>query len=488
MGGDGRRRSGEKVRDPLLRRLPVGSDREPSRTRLLKDRARRGETAEGGPGPGLSSIDELRRTGVRGALQVLGPGLITGASDDDPSGIATYAQVGSQFGYAMLWTPLFTLPLMAAFQELCARIALQTGVGLGTALRRKFPALLVGPCILAVLVANTINIGADLSAVAAGGSMLTGGRVPPLLLVLPAAAVVVAMQLFLSYRTTFNIFKWLTLALFAYVVTGVMAHPGLLTVLGATLVPHVVPSGEFVLALVAVLGTTISPYLFFWQASAEVDQMRAAGLDSEARRRGVRLGELRAARTDVFVGMLFSQLVMYFIILTSAAVLNAHGKTDVQTAADAAAALRPFLGPLAEVVFALGLIGTGLLAVPILSGSAAYAVKEFFGFKGALGTRPAYRPTFYGIIVLATLAGVAFDFLGVQPIRALFLSAVVNGLVAPPLMVLIVLLGQDRRRMGRRRSGRLSRTLTWAATVAMWAAALALVATLPPVAGLVHPR
>jgi Mn2+/Fe2+ NRAMP family transporter len=461
----------------MLRRVPLGPDKEPRQRELLKEPASKGQEA-GKPEPERSTLKPARRGGVLGILQVLGPGLITGASDDDPSGIGTYSQVGSQFGFGVLWTAVFTFPMMAAIQELCARIALQTGVGLGVALRRKFPGWLVGICLAGLLIANTINLGADLGAVAAGGSLLTRSIVPGLWLVVPVAALVLFLQFFVTYRAIFNIFKWMTLALFAYVFTGVLAHPSLLGVLAATFIPHLEPSREFVTALVAVLGTTLSPYLFFWQASAEIDQMRAAGLQNEAERRGVKLSELRAARTDILIGMGFSQVVMYFIILTSAAVLHAHGKTDIETAEQAAQALQPLMGPFATIAFALGMVGTGLLAIPILSGSAAYAVKEFFGLKGALGSKPYYRPTFYGVIAAATIAGVIFNFLHVDPIKALFYTAVVNGLVAPPLMTLIVLLGSDRRFMGNKVSGRLSKVLTWIASVAMAAAAVALVVTL----------
>ena len=471
----------QRINDPLLERIEPGPDTEPPERELLKQEAQQGTSAAGSPPAGRTTIGEARRNGVVGALQLLGPGLITGASDDDPSGIGTYAQVGAQFGYGTLWTALFTFPLMAAVQELCARVALQTGVGLGTALRRKFPVPLVGVCIGGLLVANTINVGADIGAVATGVSLLTRGLVPQIWLVVPVALLVLYFQFFLTYRTLFRVFKWLTLALFAYVVTGVIAHPSLLTVLAATLVPHVEPSRDFAAALVAILGTTISPYLFFWQASSEIDEMRAAGLRTERERRGVRLNELSAARTDILIGMAFSQLVMYFIILTTAAVLHAHGRTDIQTASDAAAALTPFLGPFAFVAFAVGLIGTGLLAIPILSGSAAYAVKEFMGWKGALSTKPLYRPTFYAIIGAATVAGAGMNFLHVDPIRALFYTAVINGLVAPPLLVLIVLLGSDRKLMKSKVSGPLSRTLTWCAAIAMTAAAVALlvIAALP---------
>ena len=410
-------------------------------------------------------------------LQVLGPGLITGASDDDPSGIGTYSQVGSQFGYGLLWLAPFTFPLMAAVQEMCARIALHTGVGLGLSLRRKFPTWLVGTCILALFLANTINVGADLGAVASGVSLLTHGTVQATWLVVPVAVLILALQVFATYALIFKIFKWLTLALFAYVATALFAHANIGQVARATFVPHIELSNAFIAALVAVFGTTISPYLFFWQASSEVDEMKAAGLTTEAARRGVKLSELRAARLDIFTGMLFSNVVMYFIILTSSAVLHAHGQTSIQSAAQAASALEPLAGQYAFILFSLGMIGSGLLAIPILSGSAAYAAKEFLHIPGTLANKPRFRPTFYLIIALATLVGVAMNFLHIDPIKALFITAVINGLVAPPLLVLIVLLAADRAVMNERVSGLLSKVLTWGATAVMGTAAFALVVT-----------
>jgi NRAMP (natural resistance-associated macrophage protein)-like metal ion transporter len=415
------------------------------------------------------------RKGPIGLLHLLGPGLITGASDDDPSGIGTYSQVGSQFGYGLLWLALFTFPLMSAVQELCARIALETGVGLGASLRRKFPRWLVGIAILGLLAANTFNVGADLGAVAAAGSLLSRGALHALWLVVPVALVIIGMEVFATYATIFKIFKWLTLALFAYVITAFFAHPPLLEVVKATVIPHIEFSKDFVMALVAVLGTTISPYLFFWQASSEVDELAAAGAaHPRARRHGLRLSEMRAARTDVLIGMAFSNLVMYFIILTSAAVLHAHGKTDVQTADQAAAALAPLAGPFAFIVFSVGLIGAGLLAIPILTGSATYAIKEFFGFGGSLASKPQDRPTFYVILTLATVAGVLMNFLHLDPIRALFIAAVINGVVAPPLLLLIVNLGADHSVMKRYVSGKVSLALTGIATVFMAVAAIAM--------------
>jgi NRAMP (natural resistance-associated macrophage protein)-like metal ion transporter len=418
---------------------------------------------------------------VLGWLQVLGPGLITGASDDDPSGIGTYSQVGGQFGYGLLWTALFTFPLMSAVQELCSRIALETGVGLGVSLRRKFPSWLVGIAILGLLGANTFNIGADLGAVAAGGSLLSRGFIHPLWLVIPVALLVLSLELFASYAAIFKIFKWLTLALFAYVITAFFAHPNLLEVVKATFIPHIEFSKDFAMALVAVLGTTISPYLFFWQASSEVDEMAAAESNPLVRRRrSVTAAELRAARVDIVVGMAFSNLVMYFIILTSAAVLHAHGKTDIQTANQAASALAPLAGPFAFIVFSVGMIGTGLLAIPILAGSAGYALKEFLGLRGGLASKPRYRPTFYVILAAATFAGVVMNYMRLDPIHALFVTAVINGVVAPPLLLLIVWLGRDRRIMKQRVSGRLSLALTGLATIGMAVAAITLLVALIP--------
>lgn len=436
------------------------------------------ESSTGAPSAGRSTLSQaIQRRGVFGLLQVLGPGLITGASDDDPSGIGTYSQAGSQFGLATLWLALFTFPLMVAVQEVCARIALHTGVGLGTLLRRKFPTWLVGSCIAALFVANTINVGADIGAVAAGGALLGRGHVQAIWLVAPVAVLIGVLQLRLPYSVIFRIFKFLTLALFAYIVTAIVVHPALMSTLRATFVPQFQLNKDFLGIVVAILGTTISPYLFFWQASSEVEEMKAAGATTEIERRGVTHTELKAARTDVVVGMLFSQLVMYAIILTSGSVLHTSGN-GVQSAAQAAEALQPLAGPFAFVLFSVGIIGTGLLAIPVLTGSAAYAVKEFLGIRGGLADRPFYRPTFYGIICVAMLGGLLMNYLNIDPIKALVVTAIINGIVAPPILVLIALLARDRSVMGRRRSGRWSNTLVWLAAGVMGVAATALIVTL----------
>src|SRR5437867_8019360 len=364
---------------------------------------------------------------------------------------------------------------LSAVQELCSRIALQTGVGLGIALRRKFPTWLVGFAIAGLLAANIFNVGADLGAVAAAGELLSGGLVKTLWLIIPVAVLILSIQVFVSYATIFKIFKWLTLALFAYVLTAFFAHPQPLAVIKATLIPHLELSKDFVMALVAVLGTTISPYLFFWQASSEVDELKAAGATTPLTgRRGLRVKELQAARLDIFIGMAFSNVVMYFIILTSEAVLHAQGKTNIESASQAAAALAPLAGPFAFVLFAVGMIGSGLLGIPILAASASYALKEFLGLRGDLASKPRYRPTFYIMLAAATGAGVVMNFMHLEPISALFVTAVINGFVAPPLLILIILLGADRRIMGRYRSGKLSLALTGTAAGLMAVAAIAL--------------
>jgi NRAMP (natural resistance-associated macrophage protein)-like metal ion transporter len=425
----------------------------------------------------MSGKSRRRTPGWLKVLQVLGPGLVTGASDDDPSGIGTYSQAGSQFGFGVLWTAIFTFPMMLAVQEACARIALHTGVGLGTSLRRKFPTWLVGGCIVALFVANTVNVGADLGAVAAAGALLSGGHLNPAWLIPPIAIVILLLQYELPYKVIFRVFKYLTIVLFAYVATVIVAHPPLLKTIESTFIPHVELTSSFIGIIVAILGTTISPYLFFWQASSEVDEMRARGLVTEGSRRGVSHQEMKDARLDILVGMGFSQLVMYSIILTSAAVLHDSGKTSITSAAQAAQALQPIAGPFAFILFSVGIIGTGLLAVPILSGSAAYAVKEFFGLRGTLADKARSRPAFYAVLTLALAGGLVISLLGIDPIKALVITAVINGMVAPPMLALIALLGRDRRVMGPRRSGALSNGLLWITTVVMTVAALALLIT-----------
>ncbi|MFN2568659.1 MAG: NRAMP family divalent metal transporter [Candidatus Dormibacteria bacterium] len=413
----------------------------------------------------------------RDALRVLGPGLVTGASDADPSGIGNYSQAGSQAGYGLLWTTLFTYPLMAAVQEMCGRIALGTGVGLGRVLRLKVPAWVVGLLIGSLLIANVFNVGADLGAVSAGVELLSRGHIRRVWAVAPVGLGILAAVTFLSYERIAQILKWLTVVLFAYVITAVLSHPNVLEVLKATVIPHVELSSAFIGNLVAIFGTTITPYLFFWQASSEVDAQRERGDIHKHDRVGVSVKRLRMARLDILAGTLFAQVVMFAILLTSGTVLHAHGGGDIQSADQAASALAPLAGRAAFVLFAVGIIGTGLLAIPVMAGSAVYAVREFFGFGGTLGLKPRYRPTFYVILAFAMAAAVALNYLGLNPIHALILAAGINGVVAPALLAAITAVAADRRIMKQRVSGPLSLTLCVLATVVMAAAAVGFIVT-----------
>lgn len=412
---------------------------------------------------------------LRKAAMIIGPGFITGSSDDDPSGIGTYAVAGAAFGPAMLWTALATMPLMAAVQNVCARLAMTTGRGLAGILREHYPRPLLYAAVSILFVANTINVGADLGAIADAVHVVIG--VEAVWLVVPAAVLILVLQLAGSYRLIANTFKWLTVALLAYVADALIVRPNLLETLRATIVPTVRLEPAFLMTLVAILGTTISPYLFFWQSSQEVEEEIEMGRRSVRDRRGASPAELRYATIDTNTGIAYSNAVMFFIILATAMTLFAAGKTDVRSAADAAEALRPLAGDLAGVVFAVGMIGAGFLAVPILSGSAAYAVAEAFGWRRGLNERWYRAKPFYAVIVVATLLGTAMNFVGIDPIDALYWSAVLNGVVAPPLLVVIMLAARSRTVMGGQRIGPTLTILGWAATAAMWLALVALVAS-----------
>ena len=413
---------------------------------------------------------------VRQFFAELGPGLITGAADDDPSGISTYSVTGAMFGLMPLWTALFSFPLMAAVQLMCARLGLVTGRGLAGVVRLYYPPwVLWGACAL-LIVANVFNIGADLGGMAEATEMMTG--IKSYYLTPVFAGMIVCLLFFSSYRQIARIFKWLTLVLFAYVITGFLAQPDWTAVLKATFVPRVEWSSAFLATFVGILGTTISPYLFFWQASQEVEDKRAHGKATVEERKGATDNELRIARRDVFIGMFFSNLVMYFIILTTAATLNANGQTNIETAQEAAEALRPLAGDGAYLLFTLGIIGTGLLAVPVLAGSAAYAVAEAKNWRGTLEDRPRISPGFYAVVAVSMLLGLALDFVGFNAIKMLFYSAVLNGVLAPPLVVLIVLLTSNPKIMGNRTSSRPLRYLGWATAAIMTAAAVGMFLTM----------
>jgi NRAMP (natural resistance-associated macrophage protein)-like metal ion transporter len=413
---------------------------------------------------------------VRGFFSNLGPGLITGAADDDPSGISTYSVTGAAFGYMPLWTALFSFPLMAAVQLMCARLGLVTGRGLAGVVRRHYPRpVLWGACAL-LIVANVFNIGADLGGMAEATEMMTGIKSyywTPVYTLL-----ILSLLFYSSYKQIARIFKWLTLILFAYVVAAFLARPDWGAVLRATFIPRVEVSSAFLATFVGILGTTISPYLFFWQASQEVEDERAQGKATVKERQGATDDELRSARTDVLTGMFFSNLVMYFIILTTAATLHAHGKTHIDTARQAAEALRPLAGKGAYLLFTLGLIGTGMLAVPVLAGSAAYAVAEARGWRGSLEDRPHLSRKFYAVITVSMGLGLVLDFVGLNAVKMLFYSAVLNGVLAAPLVVLVVLLTGRPEVMGEHVSSRSLRYLGWATAVIMSAAAVGMFVTM----------
>jgi NRAMP (natural resistance-associated macrophage protein)-like metal ion transporter len=409
-------------------------------------------------------------------LKILGPGLITGASDDDPSGIGTYATTGALLGYGILWTALVTYPLMASIQFVCAKIGMVSGRGLAGVLRQHYPRKLLYPVVGALVIANTINAGVDLGAIAAGCNLLVPA-IPAVALVVPITVVLVVLQVWGSYRLIVRTFKWLTLALFAYIGSAFLARPDLGDLLRGTFLPTIRWDSRFLAALVAILGTTISPYLFFWQASQEVEEDVALGRKRLWQRRGTTDGELKYAALDVNVGMVLSNLVMYFILLATAATLHVQGQTEIPSAADAARALEPLAGPAAEVLMALGLIGSGFLAVPVLVTSGAYAVCETFAWKCGLDQKPERARRFYAIIAASMVLGMVINFAGINPINALFWTAVINGFLAPPLLVIILLVANNRAIMGSRVNGPWTNVPGWITVGLMTAAAVGLVLT-----------
>ncbi len=407
-------------------------------------------------------------------LEKLGPGLIAGASDDDPSGIGTYSQAGAQLGFSIGWTMLFSYPLMVAIQETSAIIGRTTGHGIAGNIRRHYPAWLVHGVVGLLFVANTINIGADLSAMGDALQLLIGG--PRTLYVVLLAAVCAILQIFVSYARYASILKWLTLSLFAYFATLMVIELPWPEVARGVLVPTFSADPEFWTIFVAVLGTTISPYLFFWQAAQECEEVRAHP-DRIALAQAPRQGAaaFNRIRMDTYVGMAVSNLVALAIIITAAGTLHAGGMYDIRTSAQAAAALGPLAGPFALALFALGIVGTGLLSIPVLAGSAAYALGEAWKWPIGLAREPQRAPAFYGTIAVATMGGVLLNFLPIDPIRALFLTAVINGVIAAPVMAIIMLMATSEKIMGRFAVGRGLKFFGWAATAVMAAATAGLV-------------
>ena len=403
-----------------------------------------------------------------GYFKRLGPGIVTGAADDDPSGIGTYSQVGAAFGFGLLWTTLATLPLAIAVQEATARLGLVTGKGLAALVRERFPRPVLAGAVALVAVANTFNIGADIASMAAAAGLLV--PVPQTIAAVALALVMVVLEVTVPYHRYARVLRWLALSLLAYVGVLVVVHVDWTAVLAHTLVPRFHADRAGVAALLAVFGTTISPYLFFWQAAEEVEE-QAGGHQTADR------GLLAAMRGDVAAGMGAGIAVMFAIMTTAAVTLGAHGAVQVDTAQQAAEALRPLAGELAGLLFAAGIVGTGLLAVPVLAGSTAYAIAESVGWPEGLGRRARQARAFYLVIAASILVGVAMDFIGVSPIRALYLAAILNGVAAPPLLVLIALLARSKDVLGQHRSGLTSQLLVGAAAVVM--AVLSVMAVLP---------
>jgi NRAMP (natural resistance-associated macrophage protein)-like metal ion transporter len=403
-------------------------------------------------------------------LASLGPGLVTGAADDDPSGIATYSQVGAQFGYGLAWTLVFSFPLMAAIQAVSARIGCVTGAGIAQNLRRHYPRPLLRSVLVLLVIANVFNLGADLGAMGAALKLIIGG--PALLYTLFFGVICVVAEVFIAYDRYASLLKWATLSLFSYVAVVFALKVPLGEALAGAFLPHLVVDREHMMALVAVLGTTISPYLFFWQAGQEVEELHrrhVKPLCVAPREAGP---ELRRIQFDTITGMGVSNLIALFIVISAAATMHAHGITDIQSSAQAAEALRPIAGVFTFALFALGIIATGLLAVPVLAGSTAYAVSETFRWTEGLDRRPREAKAFYAVIALATAAGVFLNFTEIDPVKALYWSAVLNGLLAAPLMAVMMLIGTNPRIMGRLTLSPVSTISGWVATGVMALASL----------------
>ncbi|KKT78568.1 MAG: Natural resistance-associated macrophage protein [Microgenomates group bacterium GW2011_GWB1_44_8] len=414
-------------------------------------------------------------------LKILGPGFITGAADDDPSGIATYSQTGAQFGFGQLWTALFMLPLQVAVQEACARIGAVTGKGISAVIREHFSKKILFVVVLLVLIANTINIGADIGAMAAAAGLIIPMNFT--LLALLFTAIILGLEIFTSYKRYARVLKWLTLSLIAYPITVLIVNQQWITILKSSIFPHFELSFDFLFVITAVLGTTISPYMFFWQASEETEEERAKHLLVRDNQPKINVKFIQSIQIDTLVGMIFSQIGAWSIIVVGATVMHQNGITDIASAADAAKALEPLVqsfpnsGYLAKLLFATGIIGLGFLSVPVLAGSAAYALSEAMNWKEGLNLKLSRARGFYGVITVATLLGLLMNFIGINPVKALIYTAVINGIVAAPLIFVIWLIARDEKIMGQYKSGRLSSALLGLTFTCMTIAGIALIMT-----------
>lgn len=405
----------------------------------------------------------------------IGPGIITGAAGDDPSGIATYSQTGAQFGFGQLWTALYMLPFLISVQEACARIGAVTGHGLAYAVKKHFSKKVLLIMVFLVFISNTINIGANIGAMAASLQLITPFTFTPLALVITAAILI--LEIFTTYRRYSSFLKWLALSLLAYPLTMLIINVPWATVLPATFIPHIEFNFSFFFIITGVLGTTISPFMFFWQASEEVEEERSHHMI----KRGVpqlTAGFVKNIKLDTIMGMIFSEFGTWSIIIVAATVLNTHGVTDIRTAADAAKALEPLVstfpnaGYLAKLLFSAGIVGLGLLGIPVMAGAAAYALAEAFNFRDGLNLKLKQAHGFYGAITIATVVGLLINYIGIDPMKALVYAAVFNGFVAVPLIFLIGKISSDKKIMGKYKSGLLSRTFIWLTFLGMGASAM----------------
>jgi NRAMP (natural resistance-associated macrophage protein)-like metal ion transporter len=413
---------------------------------------------------------------LRKTLKIFGPGLVTGAADDDPSGIATYSSVGAQFGSSILWTMPLIYPFMAAIQEISARMGRVTGRGIAGNIRRFYPAWMLHVIVAFLVIANIINLGADIGAMGAAVNLLSGG--PALLYCVLFALISVFLQIRIPYQTYSGILKWMTLSLFAYVGTVFVVQIDWPEVIRGTFIPTISFKGEYWAALIAILGTTISPYLLFWQAGEEVEQMESAPDEKPLKKAPEQATEqLQRIKIDTYIGMAFSNVIAYFIILTAAATLHTHGKTEINSAAEAAEALRPIAGPLAALLFSLGVIGTGLLALPVLAGSAAYALGEALKWPVGLERKAKDAKAYYSVLAVSTLIGLALNFTKIDPIKALVWAAIINGITAAPVMCFTMLLASRRKVMGEFTLPSYLKILGWLGTAIMALAAVGMLVT-----------
>ncbi|HSW77741.1 MAG TPA: divalent metal cation transporter [Candidatus Chromulinivoraceae bacterium] len=407
----------------------------------------------------------------------LGPGLTTGASDDDPSGIATYSQTGAQYGFSLLWLSAFTLPLMAVVQEMCARIGLVTGRGLAANIRSHFSRKVLYVSTLLLFAANAFNIGADLGAMAKAAQLLNPSW-NFTVLVIGFTVLTLGLQIFTPYQRYARYLKWLAMVLFAYIASAILAHLNWGEVMSHAFIPTITFNKDELLLICAILGTTISPYLFFWQTSQEVEDEIAQGQTTVLLRRGTSNEQIKSMRLDVWSGMFLSNIVMFFIIAACGAILFPHGIIDIQSAAQAAEALRPFAGDATYFLFAIGIIGTGMLAIPVLAGSNSYAMSESFRWSEGLSKNLKQAYAFYGVIIISMLVGLGINFIGLNPIKALIYSAVANGIVAPMVLVPIVLISSNRKVMGKWVNKKLTTTIGWIVVGIMTAAGIAAIVSL----------